>query len=444
VKNDTDDRLIRTDPTSPHMRIQYAWNGKYPPWTLYDNIGGPMWQPASSGGDPADTVGRLGAAQFPGIVTLHVDRSPTDTTDDLSQPATTSWEDSDAKEHSGNDMMNGAKMDAEWLFLTRGHKSPRHCDVIQPDGAFDVPTGDPAYGTSGGFSNSNGYGPYTLAPGQSIRIVLAEGVAGLSREKCTSIGKLFKAGAITAKSKNDSVFTGRDSLFETFRRAITAYQSGWNIPQPPLPPRSFDVASAGGKIILSWDVFNPADPNLTGFKIYRTLGRYDNDKYELIQTAGKTDRSFEDRTAPRGVAAFYYIVSLGDPAMNTGGGNTPANVPLVSNRIFTQTYSPAYLQKAPPSTMDSIRIVPNPYHIGSTLLYPEETDKILFVNVPETCRIRIYTELGELIYETQGYGDVPWKSVTSSRQVVVSGVYIVVFDHLKTGQRVIKKLAVIR
>ena len=40
---------------------------------------------------------------------------------------------------------------------------------------FTNPTGDPSLGTPGGFSFTNGYGPYTLAPGDSITLVFAEG-----------------------------------------------------------------------------------------------------------------------------------------------------------------------------------------------------------------------------------------------------------------------------
>ncbi|HEX7574198.1 MAG TPA: hypothetical protein VF514_13995, partial [Bacteroidota bacterium] len=61
--------------------------------------------------------------------------------------------------------------------------------------------------------------------------------------------------------------------------------------------------------------------------------------------------------------------------------------------------------------------------------------------------IKIYTEVGELIKEiihNNGSGDEYWYSNTSSGQVIVSGVYIVVFENSQTGERTIKKLAVIR
>jgi len=454
VKDDPDDAVdVPGVYTSPHMRIQYMWHGRYPPFTAYDNIGGPIWSPYF---DPADTVGRLGAAQFAGVVTLHCDTSPADPTDDVGQPSTTSYEGSDEPFTSQNSQFDAAKMAGEYTqWMQRGHRAPRHADVVEPSGNFTAPTGDPSLGTPGGFSNANGYGPFTLGPGESVRLVWAEGVGGLSREKQISVGRRYKNGEITALQKNDSVFTSRDSLFQTFRRALANYHSGYTIPRPPLPPKSFNVASAGDKIGLTWDVYGP-EPNLKGFRIYRAVGRPDNVNYEMVYEAGPTERSWDDINVTRGVAHYYYILAVGDESANDGTGLTPLGE-LVSNRIWTQTYDPAFLKRAPgdgtpegAERLDKIRIVPNPYHIGAdpdNLLFPQEQDKIAFFNVPGECTIRIYTELGELVEEivhTDGSGDAYWNSITSSRQVVVSGIYIVVIDNTKTGERVIKKLSIIR
>ncbi len=80
---------------------------------------------------------------------------------------------------------------------------------------------------------------------------------------------------------------------------------------------------------------------------------------------------------------------------------------------------------------DAIRIVPNPYNIRSAQMqYPGEPDKIMFLNIPGHCTIRIFTENGNLIntiYHENGSGDERWNSNTSSGQVVVSGVYVVHF-----------------
>jgi hypothetical protein len=446
--------------TAQHMRLQYTYHGKFPPFTTYDNLGGPIWVPYY---DKTDTTGRLGAPHFVGHVTIHADKSPTDSTDDMTQPRTTSYEGSDEPNTSGNSEFNGTKMQSEYTeWIQRGHLFPRHVWLIEPAGKFNAPTGDPSFpaphapgAAGGGYSSADGYGPYTLAPGQSIHIVIAEGAAGLSRERAIAIGRAFKAGQLgptapgLAIQKNDSVLTGKDSLFQTFRRAIGNYRSGYGIPSSPPPPSSFAVTN-GDPIDLRWDMADPSDPNIAGFKIYRATGRYDGE-YVLAHRAGPTDRSYQDATALRGVANYYYIVTIGDPSRNTGAGLTPRDT-LYSNRIYTQTYAPAYFKAKYPAgqSMDSIRIVPNPYVLSSnsvSLRFDGEPDKIAFYNIPGRCRISVYTELGELIHEmdhTDGSGDEYWKSVTSSRQIIVSGIYIVVFQNLDTGLRSMRKLAVIR
>jgi hypothetical protein len=412
------------------LRCWYVWHGKYPPFTLYDNVGGPIWIGYY---DKTDTVGRLGAAQFVGNVTLYADKSATDKTDDPAQPRTTIYESSDDPLTSQNDQFNDTKMTAEYGWMSMGHMFPRHCDKVGP-------TGDPALGTPGGFSCCSGYGPYTLKPGESIHIVMAEGAAGLSREACISIGKKFKLGQISAAAKNDSVYAGRDSLIQTFRRAAANFRSGYGITQA-LPPKVFNVNSGGDRISLSWEPYPDGETSggFKGYRVYRAIGRVDSTYHEIFACGSGINgtpvvRSFDDKTAVRGVSYYYYVVSEGDQ---------------VSSRYYAQTYDPAYLRRAPGTSMDAIRVVPNPYVISSDanmLRYPQEPDKIGFLNIPGECMIKIYTESGELIKtieHTNGSGDEYWNSVTSSNQVVVSGVYIAVIT-TPSGDKVIKKFVIIR
>lgn len=446
------------DPPNERFRAQYSWHGHYPPFTAYDNLGAPIWTPAQNISD-ADTIGRLGAPQFIGELTIHADKSATDTTDDPGQPSTTSYEGSDDALNSNNDAYNIPKMTSEYnSFMARGHRTPRHAIAVQPDGNFINPTtwGDPANpgNTSGGYSSANGYGPYTIAPGQSIHIVMAEAISGLSREKCVEIGRQYKqqyeAGNKDAANlaKNTAVMTGRDSLFQTFRRALANYASGYNIPEPPKPPKTFTVTSGGDRISLDWTA-DVSDPKLTGFEIYRAVGRYDS-TYHLLYSAGLSETHYDDLTPIRGLDYYYYIVSVGKASDNNGEGNTPTGV-LKSSRYYTQTYNYATLKRQAVNTgMDSIRVVPNPFYIGaaSALTFGDQNpNRLAFFNIPGQCTIKIYTEIGELIYtieHTDGSGDAYWDSVTSSNQIVVSGLYIAVIDNHITGQKKIIKFVIIR
>jgi hypothetical protein len=462
------------------VKMAFTWHGRHPDAnkpaagsspnaSTFDNIGAPIFDPSkSSGYIPADdTVGwRLGGAQFVGNAHIHCDKSPTDTSEDVNQPSTTTGMfGSDSPLSRNNSMFNSDQMKSENETMAEGHVG-RHAWVVEPAGKFNTPTADPANGTPGGYSSASGYGPFTLGPGQSIRILYAEGASGLSRDECISVGKKFKYGTITNTAKNDSVFKGVDRLLQTFRRAQANFALNMNIPRPPYPPATFDAKSLGDGILLTWTAnTGESDNGFAGYRVYRALSKYDS-TYRLVAQFGgtqptdpnvaynsnKNTYTFTDRTAIRGVAYYYYIASFGSASANTGAALTPAGE-LESSMFYTRTYDPAYLLRPACNDLDSIRIVPNPWVYSAnqnTLLFPGERDKIAFLNIPGYCSIKIYTELGELIREldhTNGSGDQYWDLYTTYNQLIVSGVYIAVIEDKtpgRPGNKVIKKLVVVR
>ncbi|MBF8247812.1 MAG: Fibronectin type III domain protein [Bacteroidetes bacterium] len=449
------------------IKCQFSWHGfhnaankptagTFPNAATFDNIGGPIWNPSQSNGyvSASDTTWRLGGAQFVGNAHIYAPTSATDTTRTSTQPSTTNYVASDDPVLTQrNSQFNTAQMTAEYTKMSEGHTA-RHAWLVDPTGNFRQQTvmanisspvmGD---GSPGGFSSATGYGPYTLAPGQSVTVVFVEGVDGLTREESVRIGRLYKNGAITTLSKNDSVFLGRDRLFNTFRRAVANYNSGYNIPQPPEPPSTFTVQSSGNKIGLSWTPGpNQSANGFAGYRLYRATARNDSTYYKIYE--GNAN-SYADTGLTRGVDYYYYVTAFGNASANNGVGLTPAGS-LESSRFYTQTYVAANLKRPPGASISDIRIVPNPYNItanASDLLFPNTTDRIAFFNIPGNCVIKIFTELGELIKEIvhdNGTGDEYWNSTTSSNQIIASGIYIVVFQDKDTGQQTIKKLVVIR
>lgn len=443
--NDTRGDGVKADPADEQFRAQFAWHGYHSEKTVsYDNIGGPIWQLDATSSrylHAIDTVGRLGATQFVGNVTLHADKSAIDTDDDNGQPFTTTYEDSDNPLFlAGASSKNVDRMTREYNLMTKGHMSPRHADAVESSGDYALQRTDPNMSNSGGFSSNNGYGPYSLGPGESFTIVMAEAAAGISREEQIEVGKKYKAGEISDYDKNLVVMKGRDSLFQTFRRAIANYDGGYDFPEAPLPPTIFEVRSGGDRISLSWEV-DPADPNPpVGFKIYRAETFRDAD-YTLIADLGAGDRTYDDLTPTRGFDYYYYITSVG--ASQAGNASTPAGQ-LHSGRYFTQTYDPAKLKRPAGTLLSQIRVVPNPVVINKGY---SESNQVSFFEIPGNCTIRVYTELGELIWtkqHTDGSGDEYWYLTTEYNQIVVSGIYIAVITDDNTGESHIAKFAVIR
>ena len=181
------------------------------------------------------------------------------------------------------------------------------------------------------------------------------------------------------------------------------------------------------RIFLNWESSeSEIESNFAGYQIWRAPGKPDT-LYTQIYSGGIGTYSFDDLTAKRGISYYYYIVSVTDGSENDSGLLNP-NGPLMSSRFYTKTSKPAYLRRQSGDALKKIRAVPNPYHISAkNIQYIGEKDKIMFLNIPGQCDIRIFTERGDQIHSIShrdGSGDEAWNLVTSGRQVIVPGIYI--------------------
>lgn len=436
------------------LRIAFTWMGQDHELG-YSSIGAPR----------INSDGRLTGSQHVGIGFLHVDQADGSRSDDPNQPVTLGWNGNDSAPALSSTDQTSMRVAYEMLAgaLLKGETTrmdERH--MINDDTYLNQLT------DAGGAATMVGYGPYDLAFEDSIRIVEVIMAAGLSRQMNEEVGRIWLSGTApftlpdgsttddADTYKNQWVYTGRDSLFKTMSLARRNFELDYDIPQPPQPPQLFTVNSGGDRIELSW---LPADgveskPNFGGYRIYRAVSRPDT-VYEMIFECGSGTakpeivHAYEDITPVRGFSYYYYMVSFSDGSLNNSGANPPGQ--LESSRFFTQTTSPAYLRRPAGESLEDVRVVPNPYYINSRslqsrLMYYDRPDRIMFLNIPGRCTIRIFTERGDLIEtieHTDGSGDEPWDSMTRYRQVVVSGVYIA---HIETpdGESVIRKFAIVR
>ncbi len=422
------------------LRCGFSWLGQNPS-NAFDNVGAPILSGS----------GRLTSPHHIGSVTIHVDSSPIDTSDDAMQPVFLGWHAGDTYPSVGNIQPTDALNMTRLYSMLSGNPyggsdkgGSTRMDEIH--GAYDSYPGiDPStvHNDEGGTNVMMTYGPFDLAHGESITIVEAEGINGLSRQMCEWVGETYNnasgsytlpGGGTTSNAdefKNSWVYTGKDSILLTFSRAKRNYDSGFNIPQPPMPPPVFNVESGGDKIFLSW-IASPSesDPNFEGYEIYRAVAKPDT-VHELLYSGPAGIYEFADESAIRGFSYYYYIVSVTDGSGNTTGETNPSG-PLHSSRFYTKTNKPAFLKRQQGTSLDQIRVVPNPYHISNNKMqFLGESDKIMFYDIPGKCIIKIFTERGDLIDEiehTDGSGDQAWNSTTMYRQVVVSGVYIAYFE----------------
>lgn len=454
------------------IRCGFSWMGQSE-LVSYDMIGAPDIR----------ATGRLSGPQFAGTAILHVDKSATDTSDNAQQPIMLGWHAGDTYPSVG-DLRDTDRLGMSEVYeMLSGQPYPnemyggstRMDEDYLPSITSKV---DPYtyHGDGGGTNVWITYGPFDLEHGESIRFVEAEAVNGLGRAKCNEIGNRWMQANMDPNDKgpfelpngtetddediykNTWFYTGMDSIMLVFSRAMRNFNMDFNIPQPPLPPENFSVNSGGDKINLSWSASpSETEPDFAGYRIYRGVGKPDTSYTMIADLIPAGVGMYEDRAAIRGFAYYYYITAVNDGTNNMDGIANPTG-PLESGRFYTKTSEPANLQRRPPEKLDAIRIVPNPYNIRNrSLQYTGEDDKIMFLDIPGYCKIKIYSERGDLIKtitHDNGSGDQAWFLTTSSRQVVVSGIYIAHIEvtqdpedpayTYKKGDSVYKKFIVIR
>ena len=474
------------------FRAQYSWLGNTPKDDYETTVGGPVWNDNHWLISAGDSIGRLGAPNFIGKVYIHADAQAypegtpisarTDGTElpysqSGAQPATMGklWT-GDERTHV-NEHRNEALMASEWDLITMGREYPHHADLVLASNGqkaskadFRDHSGDPTLGQgSDGFAFVESFGPYTIPFGETVKLVIAEGVASISDEAAVEIGRAYRqaGGSDNAEiefdadgdgvieddermNKNLWVMTSRDSLFQLFERAIANFENGYNIPEPPRPPASFSVTSGVDQIEIEW---TPMESPEGGWELWRAEGRYDGlpvkDEfiYKKIATLDAGTTSYQDSEISRGLNYFYYLQAVG-PVNNDDTGMTPTGTRLKSSRYYAQTYEPATLKRGPGETLEAARVVPNPYNLEAEREIRYSTrDQLGFLDIPGNSTIRVFTEMGELvktIRHQDGSGDEFWDMQTESQQLVSSGIYIAAITDEDAGETIYRKFVIIR
>jgi hypothetical protein len=103
------------------------------------------------------------------------------------------------------------------------------------------------------------------------------------------------------------------------------------------------------------------------------------------------------------------------------------------------------------NALDLIRVVPNPYYAYNTYETGQLDNRVKITNLPQQCRISIFTLNGHLIRQFNKDSDAPdqdWDLKNESGVPVASGVYIVHIDanvgDQQLGEKVVKMFAVMR
>ena len=406
-----------------------------------------------------------------GEAMLHVDTSPDDPTDDLSQPRMTDaytaeilW----AKLHAeANSEADHARLYDAMQF---GFGAPYQTGTYP--GTFH---GLPLDGRSTKFVEEfpwwswracsyTASGPFNLGFGQSIRIVWATVTGSISRELGFLVGEAWNNGTAAEtwegpyklpalytefpdlvsddndRAKDSWVFSGVDSLFANTWAATWNVRNDYQVPLPP-PPPNIEITSLPDKIVVSWGTESEVG-DFAGYRVYRALGEAQDENYDLVFACGpgtanlQVVNSWDDTAPQRGEEYYYYVTAFDDGSGNAAGANGVVES-LESGAYLNRTTIPGILTREAKSDLSTVRVVPNPFNLSAVdLNYTGAPNKITFFNLPPVCTISIYTETGDLVQtieHTNGSGDDSWGFLSEehqssqSDQIITSGIYIAFF-----------------
>lgn len=435
-------------PSTRPLTIGYGYDGVHPDITTLDSGG----KPFDNRGNPRHAIGIMPGSTFmpsgefissnyAGFTLLHADTSPTNRTDDLNQPHTIL---------TGGNISNvwDRKFPgfATWFdWAASGTKQRGEDQTGWPNDPGAVP----------GKLIFKAFGPYDLAKGDTVNIVFAVGAGGISRQVAEQKGKEWlswyrdEPGAtFDNAAKNALIASGRDSLVQNLRRASWAWHNGLNVVNPLTSP-DLTITEGANKISLEWTDLNSRFPDVSHYNIYRKRGTFQNDtdeeieslmrersdsklwpdgerrRWEKVATVPSNQTSYEDLSVVRG-EPYYYAVTVVDNGSRNATGLIPG--PLESSLYTNRSQTPAFSFQPGEGSTSNILIVPNPYFASAgDFNFSDETNKLLFVNLPPYCTIRIFTAMGDLvkvIQHTNGSADEAWDQVTDYNQLVASGVYI--------------------
>ena len=372
------------DEPGEELKLCYGWDGNDPKNEA---------QCGDDEGNPNPTNGAFTSPQYCGHGLIHADRGPHDRTHDVNQPISLNRINNRTVDQTSDSDLFDAISDTN--------------NSITP---VD-PTQDPSVVQSPILFM--GYGPYTLAFGDTLNFVFFRGASGISTEQCDSIGYSWKNGEVTDAEKNIVLRTGLDSLKIAMTHAIDLWENDLQIPGGAnlIPPDTIELQSGPGRVYINWS----AVENAQGYNVYRGIGKQDSVRFSLI-VQGIDSLHYTDLDVKKGFDYYYNITAVDINSVE-------------SSRYWLRTTRRSVVPTTAlgRSTMDDIRVVPNPFVWNQDGNYTGYPNKILFAGLPGSCEINIFTISGDLVkkiihYEETGLQD--WDQITEYNQYIASGIYV--------------------
>jgi hypothetical protein len=424
------------------IRVMYGWDGDAR--TEY-------YEPDDEG-DPFPATGIFMSPQYPGMAILHVDKAVNDPANDPDQPIMSYYSYGGANATNALSLGSMAESDI-WSEFNKSEffTNPFDWDTWNTTQTeiWNTPVGnDPniEYYKTG----TLGFGPYNFENlGDSVRMVVCYAVGSMGWANSVEIGQKWKNGEISKTEKNRYLRSGRDSLFTKIAQVSQMFKDtngdfdlmkGAGLIGTPLPSPGLKVTSDLRTIILEWE-----DVGAAKYRIYRRLkstftlqddpSELAKDPYPMIEEVDGSVTSWTDNSVSIGNDYWYCVTSVDDTGLESPKFLTRTN-PTSSKRSrgAAQPYS-----ALPSTAADSVYVVPNPYHRKSEQLYGRmmTAGNIKFYGLPPQCRIRVYSQAGDLVATLDHELTFPpnsvstWNMLTDSDQYISPGMYFFTIDEIR-------------
>lgn len=423
------------------LKLMYSYDGNASDRTGTRPDGDDRGEPAPAAGVPKlDEIrealidaGEFLESEYKGRLFLHVDKTP------VSDPNTLSdnWLDSMNEPDIENRQPRVARWvpDASWITTDSADMGAVHdfytlSNTARVERIRNVATS--VESQQGYWEWMVTFGPWPeLNPGESIHIVSAWIVTGPSIEENKRVGRMWSEGSISFAEKEAFLDSGLDSL----KAAVDVAHKAWNNREvnsvvglqpvlPPTPdwPSRVEITSGPDQNELSW----AAVPGAASYRVYRMAG-FETKPPGLRDVFTVNGTSYNDDTVIRGTRYYYAVTAVDANGLESS---------FFATRTLGDGVSPF---RAPGRDITSVRIVPNPFQIQGGDLeqggfnFTGQANKLLFVNLPASAIIRIFSITGDLIQEfehTAGSGDLSWDlMINDNNQFLVSGIY---FAHIES------------
>ena len=425
------------------LKLMYSYDGNASDRTGTRPDGDDRGEPAPAAGVPKlDEIrealidaGEFLESEYKGRLFLHVDKTPVS---DPNTPNATNWLD-DMNEPDPE--MRQPRVprwvpDASWITTDSADMGAVHdfytlSNTTRAERIRDVATS--VESQQGYWEWMVTFGPWPeLNPGESIRIVSAWIVTGPSIAANKEMGRKWSEGSISFDQKE--AFSQQRSGFpegggrcgaqgvEQSRGELGGWFAARFAAHARLALTGRNNIWSGSKRTFLGLLF-PVRLH-TGFIAWRVL-RQNHPVCGMFSRSNGT--SYNDDTVIRGTRYYYAVTAVDASGLESS---------FFATRTLGDGVSPF---RAPGRDITSVRIVPNPFQIQGGDLeqggfnFTGQTNKLLFVNLPASAIIRIFSITGDLIQEfehTAGSGDLSWDlMINDNNQFLVSGIY---FAHIES------------